>query len=166
MDIKPIRTEQDYEAALARVDELMDAELGTPEGEELDVLVDVVEAYESLHVPMGYPRAVEAIEFRMEQEGLSARDRQPRAGLGDPLRQACDHDADGPCAPHTPRHTGRSPAEGLGNLVAEPAGIQAVGAHGRVVPDAIERDRCSPLEDRPQRHRVAVRGPLTLLPLK
>ena len=68
MDIKPIRTEQDYEAALARVDELMDAELGTPEGEELDVLVDLVEAYESRHVPMGYPSAVEAMEFRRDQE--------------------------------------------------------------------------------------------------
>ena len=73
MDIKPIRTEQDYEAALARVDELMDAQFGTPEGEELDALVDVVDAYESRHVPMGYPSAVEAIEFRIEQEGLSAR---------------------------------------------------------------------------------------------
>ncbi len=80
MDIKPIRTEQDYEAALARVDDLMDAEIGTPEGEELDVLVDLVEAYESRHVPMGYPSAVEAIEFRMEQDGLSPRDLVPFMG--------------------------------------------------------------------------------------
>ena len=57
MDIKPNRTEQEYEAALKRVDELMDAELGTLEGEELDVLVDLVEAYESRHVPIGYPSA-------------------------------------------------------------------------------------------------------------
>ena len=90
MDIKPIRTEQDYDAALARVDELMDAELGTPAGEELDVLVDLVEAYESRHVPMGYPSAVEAIEFRMEQDGLEpARSGplhgQPREGLGGAL---------------------------------------------------------------------------------
>ncbi len=80
MDIKPVRTEQDYEAALVRVDELMDAELGTPEGEELDVLVDLVEVYESRHVPMGYPSPVEAIEFRMEQEGLSPRDLIPFIG--------------------------------------------------------------------------------------
>ncbi len=80
MEIKPIRTEQDYEAALARVDELMDAELGTPEGEELDVLVDLVEAYESRHVPMGYPSAVEAIQFRMDQDGLSPRDLVPFIG--------------------------------------------------------------------------------------
>ena len=80
MDIEPIRTEHDYEAALARVDELMDADLGTPEGEELDVLVDLVEANESRHVPMGYPSAVEAIEFRMDQDGLSARDLVPFIG--------------------------------------------------------------------------------------
>jgi len=80
MEIKPIRTEQDYEAALARVDELMDAELGTPEGEELDVLVDLIEAYESRHVPMGYPSAVEAIQFRMDQDGLSPRDLIPFIG--------------------------------------------------------------------------------------
>ena len=80
MDIRPIRTEQDYEAALARVDELMDAELGTPEGEELDVLVDLVEVYESKYAPMEYPSAVEAIEFRMEQDGLSPRDLIPFIG--------------------------------------------------------------------------------------
>ena len=55
VNVKPIRTEKDYEAALARIDELMDAELGSPEGDELDVLVDLVELYESKHEPMGYP---------------------------------------------------------------------------------------------------------------
>jgi HTH-type transcriptional regulator/antitoxin HigA len=53
--IRAIRTEADYEAALARVDVLMDAQLGTPEGDELDVLVDLVELYEARHVFMGYP---------------------------------------------------------------------------------------------------------------
>ena len=80
MDIKSVRTEQEYEPALKRVDELMEAEVGTPEGEELDVLVDLVEAYESRHVPMGYPSAVEAIEFRMDQDGLSPRDLVPFIG--------------------------------------------------------------------------------------
>ena len=75
MDIKPIRTEHDYEAALARVDELMDAEFGTPEGEELDVLVDMVEAYESVHVPMGEPTTAESVEFRKDQEAEPSRDR-------------------------------------------------------------------------------------------
>lgn len=52
-DIKPIRTGKDYEATLARINELMDAEPESPEGEELDVLVDLVELYEGKHIPMG-----------------------------------------------------------------------------------------------------------------
>ncbi len=78
--IKPIRTEADYEGALARIDALMDAEPGTPEGEELDVLTDLVEHYEAKHVPMGYPGAVAAIEFRLEQAGLTQRDLVPFIG--------------------------------------------------------------------------------------
>ena len=78
--IKAIRTEQDYQAALVRIDRLMEAEPGTPEGEELDVLVDLVELYERKHVRMGYPGPLAAIEFRMEQAGLSARDLVPCIG--------------------------------------------------------------------------------------
>ena len=61
--VKPIRTEADYEAALARAAALMDARESTPEGAELDVLVDLVEVYEDRHFPMGYPDSVAAIEF-------------------------------------------------------------------------------------------------------
>jgi HTH-type transcriptional regulator/antitoxin HigA len=78
--IQAIRTEADYEAALARIDALMDAEPDTPEGDELDVLTDLVELYEARHVPMGYPTALEAIRFRMEQAGLSARELIPFIG--------------------------------------------------------------------------------------
>jgi HTH-type transcriptional regulator/antitoxin HigA len=78
--IKPIRTEGDYKAALARINALMNAEPGTREGEELDVLTDLVEHYEAKHVPMGYPRAVAAIEFRLEQAGLTQRDLVPFIG--------------------------------------------------------------------------------------
>jgi len=78
--IKPIRTEADYEAALARIDALMEAELGTSKGEELDVLTDLVELYETKHVQMGYPSPVAAIEFRMEQAGLTQRDLVPFIG--------------------------------------------------------------------------------------
>lgn len=78
--IKPIRIEADYEAALARIDALMDAEPDTPEGEELDVLTDLVEHYEAKHVSMGYPSAVAAIEFRLEQAGLTQRDLVPFIG--------------------------------------------------------------------------------------
>ena len=66
--IKPIRTETDYEAALARIHALMNAEPGTSEGEELDILTDLVEHHEEKHVALGYPSAVAAIEFRLEQE--------------------------------------------------------------------------------------------------
>lgn len=79
-DIRPIRTESDYKAALTRIDELMDVELGSPEGGELDVLADLVELYESKHEPMGYPSPVAAIEFRMEQSGLTPRDLIPFIG--------------------------------------------------------------------------------------
>ncbi len=65
--IKPIQTEEDYEAALARIDVLMGAEPDSPEFDELDVLADLVELYESKHEPMGYPSPVAAIKFRMEQ---------------------------------------------------------------------------------------------------
>lgn len=79
-NIKAIRNEADYNAALARVDALMDAEAGTQEGEELDVLTDLVEHFEEKHVPMGFPSAVAAIEFRLEQTGLAQRDLIPFIG--------------------------------------------------------------------------------------
>src|SRR6266446_9902373 len=72
--VKAIRTEADHKAALERIDALMDASAGTAAGDELDVLVDLVEHYEEKHVPMGFPTPVAAIEFRMEQAGLSPRD--------------------------------------------------------------------------------------------
>ncbi len=79
-EIKPIRTEQDYEGALARIDALMDAAPGSPEFDELDILVDLVEHYESKHEPMGYPSPLAAIEFRMEQGNLRPRDLIPFIG--------------------------------------------------------------------------------------
>jgi HTH-type transcriptional regulator/antitoxin HigA len=79
-NIKAIRSEADYNAALARIDALMDAEPATPEGDELDVLADLVEHYEEKHVPMGFPSPVAAIEFRLEQAGLAPRDLIPFIG--------------------------------------------------------------------------------------
>src|SRR5262245_57505668 len=80
MPIKAIRNEADYEAALARVDALMDAEANTPEGDELDVLTDLVEHYEEKTVPMGFPSPVAAIEFRLDQAGLTPRALVPFIG--------------------------------------------------------------------------------------
>ncbi len=74
MNIFPIRTEDDYDAVLKRIDQLMNAELGTPEGDELDILVTLVEAYEVKHYPIPACDPIEAIKFRMEQMGLEAKD--------------------------------------------------------------------------------------------
>ena len=80
MDIKPIRTKRDYRAALKEIESLMVAKAGTPAGERLDILATLVEAYEKQHFPMDLPDAVEAIKFRMEQSGLSAKDLVPMIG--------------------------------------------------------------------------------------
>ena len=77
MNIKPIRTEADYRAALKEVDSLMDAELDSPEGERLDVLTTLVEAYEARHYPMELPDPVEAIKFEMERRDLRVIDLEP-----------------------------------------------------------------------------------------
>ena len=73
MDIKPLRSRKDYDAALADVDALMTARRGSPEGEKLDVLVTLIEAYERQHFPLDLPDAVEAIKFVMEHRGLSVK---------------------------------------------------------------------------------------------
>jgi HTH-type transcriptional regulator/antitoxin HigA len=80
MEIKPIRTKADYRGALKEVETLMNAQAGTPEGERLDVLATLVEAYERRHFPMDLPDAVEAIKFRMEQSGLAPKDLVPIIG--------------------------------------------------------------------------------------
>lgn len=80
MDIKPIRTEADYQAALREVESLMSAEFGTPEGDRLDVLATLVEAYEAKHFPMEVADPVEAIKFQMEQKGLTVKDLEPMIG--------------------------------------------------------------------------------------
>ena len=80
MEIKPIRTKADHRAALKEIEALMHARAGTPEGERLDVLATLVEAYERKHFPMDLPDPVEAIKFRMEQSGLSPKDLVPMIG--------------------------------------------------------------------------------------
>jgi HTH-type transcriptional regulator/antitoxin HigA len=80
MDIKPIRTKTDYRAALKVVESLMGAKARTPDGDRLDVLVTLIEGYERQHFPMDLPDAVEAIKFRMEQQGLTPKDLEPLIG--------------------------------------------------------------------------------------
>ncbi len=73
-EIKPIRTKRDHEAALKEVERLWGAKSGTPEGDRLDVLATLIDAYEAVHYPMDPPDPIEAIKFRMEQQGLTRRD--------------------------------------------------------------------------------------------
>jgi len=80
MNIRPIKTRADYRAALKDVEVLMAAERDTPEGERLDVLVTLVEAYEKKHYPLDLPDPVEAIRFRMEQKGMTPKDLVPMIG--------------------------------------------------------------------------------------
>ncbi len=80
MDIKLIKTDADYRAALAEIETLMVATLDSPEGERLDLLVTLVEAYERDHYPMDLPDPVEAIRFEMEQNGLTPKDLEPMIG--------------------------------------------------------------------------------------
>jgi HTH-type transcriptional regulator/antitoxin HigA len=82
MDIHPIRTKADHRAALRQISALMetDPEPGTPEGDRLDILATLVQAYEARHFPIGAPDPVEAIKFRMEQSGLTVKDLEPIIG--------------------------------------------------------------------------------------
>jgi HTH-type transcriptional regulator/antitoxin HigA len=75
-----IKTQQDYDIALTRIDELMDAKQGTPEADELELLVTLVEMYEEEHYPMDLPDPIEAIRFRMDQLGLNQQDLVPFIG--------------------------------------------------------------------------------------
>ena len=73
-DVRPIRTEADYEAALGDVAALWGSATGTSEGDRLDVLATLIDAYEARHYPMDPPDPIEAIKFRMEQQGMTRKD--------------------------------------------------------------------------------------------
>ncbi len=79
-ELKPIRTKADHKKALAEVERLWGAKSGTPEGDRLDVLATLIDAYEAEQFPMDPPDPIEAIKFRMEQQGLSRKDLEPLIG--------------------------------------------------------------------------------------
>ncbi|TIP54838.1 MAG: transcriptional regulator [Mesorhizobium sp.] len=79
-ELKPVRSEADYEAALAEVERLWGTKSGTPEGDRLDVLATLIEVYEQKNHLMDPPEPIEAIKFRMEQQGLSRKDLEPIIG--------------------------------------------------------------------------------------
>jgi HTH-type transcriptional regulator/antitoxin HigA len=80
VNIKPIRTKADYRKALREIEKVMTAPAGSPEGERLDVLATLVEAYERKHFPLDLPDPIDAIKFAMEQQGLAAKDLEPMIG--------------------------------------------------------------------------------------
>jgi len=80
MEIRPIKSEADYRTTLKEIESRMSAETGTPEGDCLDILVTLVEAYERAHYPIDFPDPIEAIKFRMEQQGLTVDDLVPVIG--------------------------------------------------------------------------------------
>jgi HTH-type transcriptional regulator/antitoxin HigA len=80
MNIKPIRTDEDLKAVFRRLESIFQAEEQTADADERDVLVTLVEAYENKHYDFGPADPVEAIKFRMEQQGLTARDLEPFIG--------------------------------------------------------------------------------------
>jgi HTH-type transcriptional regulator/antitoxin HigA len=79
-EVKPIRSEADYEAALAEIERLWGTKAGTPEGDRLEVLATLIDTYEEEHHPIDPPDPVEAIKFRMEQQGLTRRDLEEMIG--------------------------------------------------------------------------------------
>lgn len=91
MDIKPIKTDADYRLALKQIETLMHAKSDSPEGEKLDVLVTLVEAYEQKHYPLDLPDPVEAIKFEMEQKGLTVKDLEPMIGKSNRVYEILNH---------------------------------------------------------------------------
>src|ERR1700722_14881712 len=79
-DVRPIRTKDDYDAALSEVERLWGAKLGTPEGDRLDVLATLIDSYEQTHHPIDPPDPIEAIKFRMNQKKLTRKQLEPMIG--------------------------------------------------------------------------------------
>ena len=80
MQLKPVRTETDYEAALAEIERVMDAEPGTAAGDRLEILTTLIEAYEAEHHPIEAPDPIAALEYFMEQRGITRADLVPLLG--------------------------------------------------------------------------------------
>jgi len=91
VNIQAIKTDADYRETLKEIENLMMAESDTPEGEKLDVLVTLVEAYERKHYPLDLPDPVEAIKFEMEQKCLTVKDLEPMIGKSNRVYEILNH---------------------------------------------------------------------------
>ena len=91
MNIKPIHTEADYEAALDEIERLFEAEPGTPQGDKLDVLVTLVQAYEAAHYLIPLPGPIEAIEYHMQRLGWTRKELEPYIGGPSRISEILNH---------------------------------------------------------------------------
>jgi HTH-type transcriptional regulator/antitoxin HigA len=94
MNIRPVRTRRDHARALKEIERLWTAKRGTPACDRLDVLTTLVEAYERKHIPTAAPDPVEAILFRMEQQGLTRKDLEPLLGSRARVSEVLNHKRD------------------------------------------------------------------------
>lgn len=91
MNIKPIRNDDDLRMAFQRLELIFQAAEGTPEADEMDILVTLIEAYENKHFPIGVVDPVEAIKFRMDQQGLTQKDLEPFIGSSGRVSEVLNH---------------------------------------------------------------------------
>ena len=91
MNIKPIRNDNDLRAAFKQLDVVFQAREGTPEADEMEILVTLIEAYENKHFAIGPADPVEAIKFRMEQQGLTQKDLEPFIGSSGRVSEVLNH---------------------------------------------------------------------------
>ena len=91
MNIKPIRSDDDLRAAFLSLETIFQAEEGTPEADEMEILVTLIEAYEQKHYPIGPADPIEAIKFRMDQQGLTPKDLEPYIGASGRVSEVLNH---------------------------------------------------------------------------
>lgn len=91
MNIKPIRSDEDLQGAFQRLEGIFQAEDGTPEADEMEILVTLIEAYENKNYPITPPDPIEAIKFRMDQQGLSPKDLQVFIGSSGRVSEVLNH---------------------------------------------------------------------------
>ncbi len=91
MNIKPIRSNDDLRAAMQRLESVFQAPEGSPEADEMEILVTLIEAYENKYFPVGSADPVEAIKFRMEQQGLSVKDLEAYIGSSGRVSEVLNH---------------------------------------------------------------------------
>ena len=134
MELHPIKTEQDYNAALRAIETLWTAPVGSPEAEQLEILVTLVEAYEATHHPIDPPDPIDAIKFRMEQGAKVSR-------TSSVSRPSCC----GRARPQAPAHPGDAPAlaSGTGHRGGRPAPVTARPC-AVVPPRGDQRSGCVP----------------------